>query len=121
MNITQVQIHLNRGSTSKVKAWADIILDDEFIVKGLAIREDATDHYYYVTMPYKIKVTNHDEVREDVAHPIRDKCRQYIETKVLDEYENVMTKITNNRDLQDKERAIHGMKPMNVNAEPIGL
>jgi len=44
MNITKVQIHINRGTTSKVKAWADIIIDGEFIVKGLAIREDAKEH-----------------------------------------------------------------------------
>lgn len=98
MNITKVQIHLNHGTTSKVKAWADIILDDEFIVKGLAIREDAKDGYYFVTMPYKTKVINHDEVRQDVAHPIRDKCRKYIEDTVLDEYENVMTEILNNKE-----------------------
>jgi DNA-binding cell septation regulator SpoVG len=92
MNITQIQIHLNHGTTSRVKAWADIILDDEFIVKGLAIREDAKEHYCFVTMPYKMRVANHDEVREDVAHPIRESCRKYVEDKVLDEYEAVLNR-----------------------------
>jgi len=99
MNITRVQIHLNRGTTSKVKAWADIIIDNEFIVKGLAIREDATDHYYFVTMPYKMRTTNHDEVRQDMAHPITEPCRKYIEDRVLDEYEDVLNKIEANKNL----------------------
>lgn len=98
INITKVQIHLVRGEpTNKVKAFADIILDDEFIVKGLAIREHTStnpdDEYCFVTMPYRIKTTNHDEVRQDVAHPITETCRQYIEKVVLDEYENVLNKI----------------------------
>lgn len=93
MNITQVQIHLNRGDPPKVKAWADIIIDHEFIVKGLTIREDAKEGYCFVTMPYKMRVTNHDEVRQDIAHPITEPCRKYIEDKVLDEYEAILNKM----------------------------
>lgn len=114
MNITKVQIHLNRGTTSKVKAWADIILDDEFIIKGLAIREDAKEGYCFVTMPYRIKEENHDQVRLDVAHPIRDKCRKYIEDKVLDEYEKVLTDINKwTAPPIDRDRGRY--------AEPLGL
>ena len=101
MNITKVQIHLNHGTTSKVKAWADIILDDEFIIKGLAIREDAREGYHFVTMPNKIlKNSKNDEgvmLRQDIAHPIRESCRKYIEDEVIDEYEEVLNKIQENR------------------------
>ena len=92
MNITRVQIHLNHGDPPKVKAWADI-LDGEFIVKGLAIREDAKEGYCFVTMPYKMRTTNHDEVRQDMAHPITEPCRKYIEDRVLDEYEDVLNSL----------------------------
>jgi DNA-binding cell septation regulator SpoVG len=98
MNITKVQIHLNHGTTSRVKAWVDIIQDGEFIVKGLAIREDAKESYHFVTMPYKMRVTNHDEVRDDIAHPINESCRKYIEDTVLDEYELVLSKIANDHE-----------------------
>ena len=85
MNITQVQIHLNeKASPPKVKAWADIVIDKEFIIRGLAIRENTEKDYCFVTMPYKVRNTNHDEVREDVAHPITEDCRRYIENTVLD-------------------------------------
>jgi DNA-binding cell septation regulator SpoVG len=67
-----------------------LILDDEFIVKGLAIREDTKEGYHFVTIPYKIQIIKETEIRQDMAHPIRDKCRQYIETKVLDTYEDVL-------------------------------
>jgi DNA-binding cell septation regulator SpoVG len=101
MNITKVQIKLNRGTTSKAKAWADIIFDDEFIVKGLAIRENAQGEHY-ITMPYKVREENHDQIRQDMAHPIRENCRKYIEERVLDEYEDVLNKIQdNNRNIQD--------------------
>jgi DNA-binding cell septation regulator SpoVG len=102
MNITKVQIHLNHGTTPKVKAWADIIIDDEFIIKGLAIREDVKDHYCFVTMPYKILKNTvepgGDVQREDVAHPIREACRKYIEDTVLDWYEEVLNDIANNKE-----------------------
>ena len=90
MNITRVQIHILRGDpTNKVKAYADILLDDEFIIKGLAVREDQ-EGYTFVTMPYRMV----EGTRLDIAHPLKESCRQYIETRVLDEYEVVLNKIT---------------------------
>jgi DNA-binding cell septation regulator SpoVG len=87
MNITRVQVHV-MDQPNSVKAFADIIIDDEFIVRGLAIREDR-EGYAFVTMPYKIK----NETRFDVAHPINEPCRKYIEGKVIDEYERVLNVI----------------------------
>jgi DNA-binding cell septation regulator SpoVG len=86
MNITKVQIHQNQNQNTAIKAWADIILDDEFIIRGLVVvcKEDGV---HVVNMPSKIlKNTS----RQDVAHPIKESCRQYIENKVLDEYEEVL-------------------------------
>jgi len=89
MNITRVQIHINKGPGSeKLKAFADIIIDDEFIIKGLAIREDK-EGYAFVTMPYRMR----EDVRLDIAHPINENCRQYIEKEILDEYEEVLNKL----------------------------
>ena len=84
-------------------------------------------------MPYKmVKVANHDEVRQDIAHPIRDKCRQYIETKVLDAYEDVLTEMqTDTYKLPMKITKDMGVgftgtistidRDRGRNAEPIGL
>ncbi len=93
MNITRVQIHVNPPGNS-VKAWADIIIDNDFIVKGLAVREDRQG-CAFVTMPYRIKDIGNGTQRFDTAYPINEKTRQYIETKVIDEYEIVLNKIAN--------------------------
>jgi DNA-binding cell septation regulator SpoVG len=96
MEITKVQVHIVRDNPelkTKVKAFCDIILDDIFIVKGLAVREDH-EGYSFVTMPYRMK----DGVRIDIAHPIKEKCRQQIEKAVLDEYENALNKMATNFD-----------------------
>jgi len=93
MNITKVQIHVNSKVENSVKAWADIIIDDEFIVKGLQIREDS-EGFAFVTMPFRLKEVDHDrdQIRQDIAHPIRESCRKYIVTKVLDAYEETLNK-----------------------------
>lgn len=92
MDITKVQIHLIRSEKS-IRAYADIIIDDEFIVRGLVVIE-RDDGVYVVYMPNRRKP---DGSFTDIAHPINDKCRQYIEDTVLDEYENVLTKIENSK------------------------
>lgn len=91
MNITKVQIHIN-SPDNNVKAHADIIIDGEFIVKGLAVRLDA-EGYPFVTMPFRLKETNHDKVRMDIAHPITETCRKYIQDKVLDAYAEALEKL----------------------------
>jgi DNA-binding cell septation regulator SpoVG len=95
MNITRVQIHLNHGPDAKIKAFADIIIDEEFIVKGLVIRENFQGEHY-VTMPFKLTKAD-PAIRIDVAHPITDSCRKYIEETVIDEYESVLNKIEESR------------------------
>jgi DNA-binding cell septation regulator SpoVG len=84
MNITQVQIHTNKNPKSAVQAFADIILDEEFIIRNLVILKDSQD-VHYVNMPNK--TLRDGTTRQDIAHPIKEACRQYIETKVLDAYE----------------------------------
>ena len=108
MNITKVQIHLNRKPAANPKAWADIIIDNEFIVRGLVIIESA-DAIHYVNMPNKVKKVHgsreEDTQRIDIAHPITEDCRRYIEDTVLDEYEAFLEKVQAIRDAQDKEKA----------------
>ena len=90
MNITKVQIHIN-APDNNVKAFADIIVDNEFIIKGLAIRLDR-EEFAFVTMPYR---TRNDGTRMDTAHPLNEPCRRYIEDKVLDAYEAELQRLYN--------------------------
>ncbi|MBE3143812.1 MAG: septation protein SpoVG family protein [Planctomycetes bacterium] len=91
MNITKVQVHINRNKSNSIVAWADIIIDDDFIVKGLQIREDH-EGYAFVTMPFRLKEVRGSEIRQDVAHPIKESCRRDIQTKVLDAYEETLNR-----------------------------
>lgn len=93
MNITKVQIHLNKNPTAAVRAWADIIIDNDFIVRNLIIVK-AKDDTHYVNMPNKELESGH---RLDVAHPINEPCRQYVEKTVLDAYENLLNTSTQPR------------------------
>ena len=93
MDITNVRLHILETQGS-IKAYADIVIDDEFIVKGLAIREDAKDHYLFVTMPFKINPNEPDKKKSriDVAHPLNEDTRRYIEDKVIDAYEDELNR-----------------------------
>ncbi len=86
MNITKVQIHPYNNPNSKIKAFADIIIDNEFIIRNLTVFA-AEDQTHYVNMPNKEKK---DHTRMDVAHPITEDCRSYIENTVLDAYEDIL-------------------------------
>ena len=66
----------------KVKAFASITLDDEFVIHDLRIIEGQKG--LFVAMPSR-KLPN-GEFR-DVAHPIKPEVREMIQTAVLEEFE----------------------------------
>jgi DNA-binding cell septation regulator SpoVG len=86
MNITQIQIHPNKNPHSTVQAFVNIILDEEFIIRNLVILKDNQD-IHTVNMPHKVLQNGK---KQDIAHPIKENCRGYIETKVLDAYEKYL-------------------------------
>lgn len=80
MKITAVSMRVvNR---EKVKAFASITIDDEFVVHDLRIIEGQKG--LFVAMPSR-KLPN-GEFR-DVAHPIKPEVREMIQTTVLKDYE----------------------------------
>ncbi len=66
----------------KVKAFASITLDDEFVVHDLRIIEGQKG--LFVAMPSR-KLPN-GEFR-DVAHPIKPQVREMIQSVVLEEFD----------------------------------
>jgi len=81
MNITKVQVHL--AEKGNIKAFCDIIIDEEFIVRGITVRENDNGNLY-IRMPYRKDGTGNFR---DVAHPIRENCRLNIEGVILDAFE----------------------------------
>jgi stage V sporulation protein G len=79
MNISRIDITLR--SEGKLKGFADIVLDDCFVVKGIRIVEGARG--YFISMPAR-KMPN--GYYQDIAHPIRNEIRKSMEERILSAY-----------------------------------
>ena len=90
LNITAVQMHVLRNQIGPVKAFADMIIDDCFIVRKLVVKEELATGIHFVAMPNR---KNRTGVWQDIAHPINEAVRVQIENKVLDEYERVLNEL----------------------------
>ncbi len=87
MKITAVSMRV--VDREKVKAFASITVDEEFVVHDLRIIDGQKG--FFVAMPSR-KLPN-GEFR-DVAHPIKPEVREMIQTAVLDEYEQKKKEMT---------------------------
>jgi len=84
MEITEVRITLR--DEPKLKAFANITLDDCFVIRGLKIIEGSNG--FFISMPSR---KGKDGTYRDIAHPINNETRQRIETVVLDEYKKELS------------------------------
>jgi stage V sporulation protein G len=82
MNITDVKVFVRNNK--QLKAFANIVIDDAFIVKNLKLIEGKNG--LFVAMPSrKNKVGEY----QDVAHPINAETRISIENMVINKYNEV--------------------------------
>ena len=80
MHITEVRISLR--DDAKLKAFASITLDDCFVIRGLKIIKGQTGTF--VAMPSRKRK---DGEYQDIAHPINNSTRKWMEQIVLAKYE----------------------------------
>jgi stage V sporulation protein G len=80
VKITDVKISLR--SEERLKAFANITFDDEFVVRGLKVIEG--NNGYFVSMPSRQRP---DGTYQDIAHPINNEMRARLEEAVLKAYE----------------------------------
>ena len=85
MEITEVRVTLK--NEEKLKAFASITFDDEFVVRGLKVINGSQG--YFVSMPSRRKK---DGTFQDLAHPINNELRKKIEDRVLDEFERELNR-----------------------------
>ena len=85
MEITEVRITLR--DEPKLKAFANITLDDCFVIRGLKIKEGTNG--FFISMPSR---KGKDGTYRDIAHPINNETRERIEKVILDEYKNELSK-----------------------------
>lgn len=83
ITITDVRITKIDGD-EKLKAFASIVLDDCFLIGDFRVVEG--EEGYFVAMPSKRK---RDGSFKDIAFPLSTEAREYIETKVLQAFEQV--------------------------------
>ena len=81
LNITDVRITKVEGD-DKLRAFAALVLDESFIVGDLRVLEN--EEGYFVAMPSKRK---RDGTFKDIAYPLNNEAREFIERRVLLAYE----------------------------------
>ncbi|MFQ5730257.1 MAG: SpoVG family protein [Waddliaceae bacterium] len=79
MEITEINISLR--NEDKLKAFVNVTFDDAFVVRGMKVIKGSTG--FFISMPSR-KMP--DGSYRDIAHPIRNEFRQYIENEILAEY-----------------------------------
>jgi stage V sporulation protein G len=83
MKITEVKISLR--SEDRLKAFANVTFDDEFVVRGLKVIEGNSG--YFVSMPSRRRP---DGTYQDIAHPINNEMRSRLEEVVLTAYNEML-------------------------------
>lgn len=86
MVITKINIFLQNNDRS-IRAFADIVFDNCFIIKGLKVIN--SDKGFYVGMPYTRTKNNRNIY---TVHPTNKKTRFMIENAILDKYEQEINK-----------------------------
>ena len=81
MEISEVRIFLVRGEEEKLKAYANITIDNTFVVTGLRIVNG--EKGLFVSYPSRRMA---DGTYKDIAHPLDNTTRRIIEDKVLAAY-----------------------------------
>ena len=117
MEITEIRVFLKEGQDKKLKAYATLTFDNEFVVRNIKVIQGANG--FFIAMPSrKLKSSCHkckfrNEVgskfcnqcgaslpaqreeqsqkdakaeHRDIAHPITQHFREYIQTKILETY-----------------------------------
>ncbi len=79
MEITEINISLR--NEEKLKAFVNLTFDDVFVVRGMKVIKGSSG--YFISMPSR-KMP--DSSYRDIAHPIRNEFREYLETEILNEY-----------------------------------
>lgn len=87
MEITNVRVRIVEKENSKMRGFASVTIDDQFVVHDIRILEG--DNGLFLAMPSKQIAPG--EYR-DIAHPINAEARKIFSDAILAEYENELKK-----------------------------
>lgn len=82
MKITDIKVRKTNNKINEVKGYAEIIIDDCFVVHNIKIIEK--EGSLFVAMPSRR--TSNGEFK-NIAHPINSEARELIQNEILREYE----------------------------------
>jgi len=106
MEITQVKVF--PVEEEKLKAYVSVVLDDCFVVSDLKVIHGPNG--LFISMPSKRKKNGEFK---DIAHPVNRETREWMERKILAEYERVRSEAPASR-----PRAIPDAQPEEPQREP---
>lgn len=88
MGITNVRVRVVEKENSKMRGFASVTIDNQFVVHDIRILEG--DNGLFLAMPSK--QTGVGEYR-DIAHPINQEARQMFTDAILKEYEEELKRV----------------------------
>ena len=88
MEITEINVTLR--DEEKLKAFVNVTFDDVFVVRGLKVIKGASG--YFISMPSR-KMP--DGSFRDIAHPITNEFRNFVEKVILEKYHSVKEEVNN--------------------------
>ena len=89
VKITNVNVVLrNRGEGSGVLAFADVVLDDSFVVRNIKILKAKNREGYLLSFPSQ--QTRESKKWYDVCFPINNDVRKYFEEVIFNTYEKLL-------------------------------
>ena len=86
MEITNVRVRVVEKENSKMRGFASVTIDNQFVVHDIRILEG--DNGLFIAMPSRKVITENGEEHKDVAHPINAETRQMFTDAILEEYNN---------------------------------
>lgn len=83
MKITDVKI-FKAKQRGPVLAYANVILDNKFIIRGITLIEKGEKRY--ISMPAR-RLRNEEKSYRDICHPLNSDVRNELTEKVFDAYD----------------------------------
>ena len=85
MEITNVRVRVVEKENSKMRGFASVTIDDQFVVHDIKIIEG--EKGLFIAMPSR---KTSDGEFKDVAHPIKSSTREELQRIILERYEKEM-------------------------------
>ena len=93
MEITEVRVFLRESPDKKLKAYVTVTFDNVFVVRNIKVIQGSNG--LFIAMPSR-KVSSREAGGEmqhrDIAHPITQQFREYLQKKVLEAYQHEVAK-----------------------------